>query len=107
MKRFLFLPATIFILGLNASAQDSSLNKVGYPGFHHAVSVGINCPLGDLADTHSFGFGAWYAWTPGVIKKIKSWRSKPTHLLLEGGLDYFLGKKDNFDYKNKGYTVLQ
>ncbi len=106
MKRFLFLFGVIFLSGLHASSQDTSMARL-YKGFEQAVALGINCPLGDLADTHSFGFGARYIFIPPTIKKLKDWKSKPTHLLIEADLDYFFGKTDAYNYKNKGYIIFQ
>jgi hypothetical protein len=107
MKQLVLFFTFFALCSSKVISQDTIYSNYGT--FRKAISIGINCPLGKFGETHGFGLSAWYSWRPAmrVVKKIKASSPKRVEVLLEGGLDYFFGRRDRYDYKYKGYFIFQ
>lgn len=100
---------TLLISLLTICGQLIQINAAGQSGKQHAVSLGINAPLGEFAETHIAGIGSHYSWSHHRFGKLPVLPKKMIGFTANGGIDYYIGKKvktAGYDFKFGGYLYL-
>ena len=100
---------TLLISLLTISGQLTQIKALAQTGKQHAVSLGINAPIGEFAETHIAGIGSHYAWSAHRFGKLAALPKKWVGFTANGGIDYYLGKKvkvAGYDFKYGGYIYL-
>ena len=73
-------------------------------GKSNSVALGIDFPLAEITNTHSFGFGFQFARSKHRLGQLNSPPSSPIGFTYNLGAEYLLGKKDSYNVKYKGYS---
>jgi hypothetical protein len=106
MKRILFLILAFCSVKSAVAQSTAETTKKKPAGRQQVVSAGFNIPLGDFASTHIGGIALEYSQRFGQLATIPS---KKLGYLFEGGLAYYLGKKETvsgYPYDYPGYYFL-
>ena len=91
MMERLFTLLVMMLLARSAASQQQT----------HAVALAVHAPFGTFSHTHLTGFGTDYTWMPAARATTKA-----LSLVLNGGADYFFGKKETvagYEFRNGGY----
>jgi hypothetical protein len=100
---------TLLICLLTTAGQLIQIKATAQGGEQHTVSLGINAPLGEFAETHIAGIGSHYSWSHHRFGKLPALPRKLIGFTAHGGIDYYIGKKvkvSGYDFKYGGYLCL-
>jgi hypothetical protein len=109
MKRILVLVFASCTVKLAAGQPTEKIINKKPAGKQQVVSAGINVPLGDFSSTHIGGIAIEYARSRNRFGQLSTLPSKKLGYVIEGGLAYYLGKKETisgYAYKYPGYYFL-
>ena len=76
------------------------------PGKSNSVALGIDFPLAEITNTHSFGFGFQFTRSKHRLGQLISPQTSPIGFTYNFGAEYLFGKKDSYDVKYKGYSFM-
>ena len=71
------------------------------------VSGSFAFPIGDFSETHVAGLGIMYSWSPHRFGKWFQKTSHRTGFIASGGIDHYMGRKDDFGFRYFGLTYIQ
>lgn len=107
MKKTVFI-VSLTLFSVNASlAQNRSV--VAQNGCRHAVSIGINVPIGTFAESHIAGINSSYSWSHQRFGYLQAKPRKLVGFTIDGGIDYYLGKsitEAGYDFTYGNYLYL-
>jgi hypothetical protein len=110
MKRILFIiMIALFSMTRLLAQQGTVIPKPVVKGNNNIVSVGVNIPLGEFAQTHLGGIATDYSWSHHRFGAMTEMPKKQLGLIANGGIDYYLGKKETVagnPYKYGGYLFI-
>jgi hypothetical protein len=110
MKRTLFILGILFLPMTGLLAQQGTvIPKPVIKGNNNAVSLGINIPLGEFAQTHFGGIGADYSWSHHRFGRMTEMPKKRIGFTADAAVDYYAGKKGTvagYPYKYGGYVYI-
>jgi len=92
----------ICILSSSLFAQAKS-DSVRERGYSHQLSAGISFPAGVFSDSHVIGGGIDYTWSNARFGRSDKRIKKALGFSTAAGLDYFLGKTDNYNFQYRNY----
>ncbi len=93
MNRSLLI-LVLVLKGSWSSGQETDSIPKNNGGYSHSVSFGLILPVDEFSETHIGGISAGYAWSAqrfGILERIPS---RFIGFTADGGIDYFLGKKE-------------
>ncbi len=104
---------TVFIVSLSLFSVSDSLAQnsavVGQNGYRHAVSGGINVPIGTFSESHIAGISSSYSWSHHRFGYLQARPRKLVGFTADGGIDYYLGKsitEAGYDFTYGNYLYL-
>jgi hypothetical protein len=98
------------LASLTGVTQTNNTKKKIIPaGYSKTVSAGINIPIPEFSQTHSFGAGISFSWSKHRFGMLEKKPSKPFGFIADGGIDYYFGKKETvsgYPYQYNGFTYI-
>jgi hypothetical protein len=93
-----------------ANGQSQRPNKHNHPsGKQHAVSPGVDIPLGNFSSTHIIGVATNYSWSDHRFGQMDVKPVKPFGFTANAGVACYFGKKETvsgYPYDYPGYIFI-
>lgn len=108
--KYRFLLHIFLLIAISGKTQtNSDSRKNVLTGYSKIVSAGINITIPEFSQTHNFGAGIGFSWSKHRFGLTEKKPSKPFGFIADGGIDYYLGKKETvsgYPYKYNGFTYI-